>query len=85
MPEGKPNNESLFQDMTDKWPSAWVARQEVSRFTGGIISEKYLANLDSAGKGPAGRVRIGRKIAYPVASLVAWLESRTQKVKSREK
>lgn len=68
---------NIFQDMADKWPSAFVARTEAERFTGGIISEKYLANLDSAGKGPAGRVRIGRKIAYPVKEFIAWLESRS--------
>jgi len=68
---------NIFQEMADKWPSAFVARTEVERFTGGIISEKYLANLDSAGKGPAGRVRIGRKIAYPVREFIAWLESRS--------
>ncbi len=68
---------NTFQDMAEKWPSSMVARMEAERFTGGIISEKYLANLDSAGKGPAGRVRIGRKIAYPVKEFIAWLESRS--------
>jgi hypothetical protein len=42
----------LFKDMATRWPSTWVARTEVENFTGGLISEKYLANLDSAGKGP---------------------------------
>jgi len=74
---------SLFQSMAEKWPSTWVARTEAERFTGGIISEKYLANLDSAGKGPAGRVRIGRKIAYPVSEFIKWLESRSAVVSSR--
>jgi len=73
-------NEHLFHDLEDRWPSSLVARTEVQRFTGGLISEKYLANLDSQGKGPAGRVRCGRKIAYPVASLVKWLASRSQVV-----
>ena len=68
--------DTIFQNMAERWPSAWVARTQAERFTGGIISEKYLANLDSAGKGPAGRVRIGRKIAYPVGEFVKWLESR---------
>lgn len=74
-------NKNVFQSMADRWPSSFVARTEVERFTGGIISEKYLANLDSQGRGPAGRVRCGRKIAYPVATLVKWLESRLQAVK----
>jgi hypothetical protein len=68
---------ALFQDMASKWPSPWIARTEIERFSGGMISEKYLANLDSAGKGPAGRVRCGRKIVYPVVELVAWLEARS--------
>lgn len=74
---------ALFQDMASKWPSTWIARTEIERFSGGMISEKYLANLDSAGKGPAGRVRCGRKVVYPVAELVAWLESRSSVIPER--
>lgn len=69
--------EASFQNMADRWPSAWVSRTEVARFTGGIINEKYQANLDSQGRGPEGRVRIGRKIAYPVNNYIRWLESRS--------
>jgi hypothetical protein len=59
-----------------KWPSAYVARSEVARFTGGIIQPGTVANLDSIGKGPKGRIRLGRKIAYEVHAFVRWLESR---------
>jgi len=69
--------------MASRWPSSVVARTEIERFTGGVIREKYLANLDSAGKGPAGRVRVGRKIAYPVAEVVKWLESRSRAVEEQ--
>lgn len=75
--------EHIFQSMADRWPSPIVARTEIERFTGGMISEKYLANLDSAGKGPAGRVRCGRKIAYPVDALVDWLSARSSVVQDR--
>jgi hypothetical protein len=71
---------TIFQKMADRWPSTLVSRTSIPSFTGGIISEKYIANLDSAGKGPAGRVRIGRKIAYPVNEVVRWLEDRITKV-----
>ena len=47
--------------MAAKWPSAFVARSEVERFSGGIVKPSYLANLDCLGKGPAGRIRIGRR------------------------
>jgi len=76
---------TVFQSMADKWPSTWVSRTEAANFSGGIISEKYLANLDSAGKGPAGRIRCGRKIAYPVDELVKWLEARSEVVSERYK
>lgn len=73
-------NENVFQSMADRWPSSFVARTEVERFTGGIISEKYLANLDSQNKGCPGRVRCGRKIAYPVSEFVKWLAARSLRV-----
>lgn len=76
---------ALFQDMAAKWPSPWIARTEIQRFSGGMISEKYLANLDSAGKGPGGRVRCGRKVVYPVAELVQWLENRSSVIIDRHR
>ena len=66
-----------FSSLAEHWPSTFVARNEVRAFTGGIIDPKYLANLDSQGRGPAGRIRCGGKIAYPVDELVTWLEERS--------
>lgn len=63
--------------LADNWPSAFVAREEIGRFSGGILSTKYIANLDSQGRGPRGRIRCGRKIAYPTASIVEFMESRS--------
>lgn len=66
-----------LRSLADRWPSPFVARQEIRTFSGGIMSEKYIANLDSQGAGPPGRIRCGRKVAYPVNQLVEWLEGRT--------
>jgi len=74
---------SIFHKMAERWPSSIVSRTEISHFTGGIIAEKYLANLDCAGKGPKGRIRIGRKVAYPVNEVVKWLESRSSAISDR--
>ena len=52
--------------MAERWPSPYVARSEVKRFSGGILNPKYMANLDCRGEGPTGRIRVGRKVAYPV-------------------
>lgn len=74
-------SQNTFSNLADKWPSSLVARTEIEHFTGGIISQKYISNLDSQGLGPSGRVRIGRKIAYPVDDVIAWLEKRASTVK----
>ena len=68
---------TVFQSMADAWPSPIIARTESRAFTGGAISEKYLANLDSQGLGPEGRFRVGRKICYPTSEFVKWLERRS--------
>jgi hypothetical protein len=69
--------------LADKWTSTVVARGEVGNFSGGMVRPKYLANLDSKGEGPE-RIRIGRKIGYPVKSFVAWLEGRAQIVEKKK-
>lgn len=69
---------TIFQQMIDKWPSPIVARTEIETFTGGLMTEKYQANLDSAGKGPGGRIRCGRKIGYPVKNYIEWLSARSE-------
>lgn len=76
--------ETLFQELASKWPSAFVARTESEKFTGGLIGEKYLANLDSQGKGPAGRIRCGRKVVYPVTNFIKWLEDRSEEIPARK-
>jgi hypothetical protein len=65
-----------LKQLKDKWPSSVVARTDIRSFTGGLVSEKYLANLDSQGAGPEGRFKVGRKVGYPVDSLIRWLELR---------
>jgi hypothetical protein len=73
-----------FSLMKKAWPSTLVARSEVARFSGGIISSPYIANLDSKGLGPAERIRIGRKIAYPINALVDWLKERSTVLESKK-
>lgn len=63
--------------MADRWPSSVVARQEVSAFTGGVINEKTLANIDSNGEGPPS-MKIGRKRVYEVLPFISWLEGRME-------
>ncbi len=62
-------------ELATRWPSAFVARSEVGRFTGGIVSPKSLANLDSLGEGPP-RLKVGGRVAYKALDLVEFLKGR---------
>lgn len=75
------NDLSILRALAEKWPSPFVSREEVGRFSGGILHPRTMANLDCLGKGPAGRVRVGRKVAYRVDDLVKWLEERSERLK----
>jgi hypothetical protein len=76
--------EQHFFELKKSWPSTLVARDQVGKFSGGIISSKYIANLDCRGLGPVERLRIGRKVVYPVNSLVDWLASKSKILKSED-
>ncbi len=71
-------SEPDFSEMAKRWPSTYVARHRVDEFTGGIIHPRTLANLDSKKAGPPGKIRIGRKIAYPVVPSIKWLVRRAR-------
>lgn len=72
-----PEIKAAFQELAAKWPSAIVSRDQIKAFTGGAISIGRMANLDSLGQGPE-RLRMGRKVVYPVTSLVEWLAARAE-------
>ena len=67
-----------FEDMAKAWGCPYVAREELRRFSGGLLSPRYAANLDAQKKGIEGRIRCGRKVLYPAMSVVKFLEGRAQ-------
>ena len=67
-----------LQKLKERWPSSIVSRSKVGEFSGGLLNPKSFANADSAGIGPAGRIRCGRLIAYDVDQLILWMESRSK-------
>ncbi len=71
---------AYFDNLAEKWPSTVVCRSEIGKFSGGILTPRYVANLDSAGRGISGRIRVGRKICYPVQNVIRFLEKRAQEV-----
>lgn len=69
-----------FGKLADHWPSSLVARPEVSRFSGGILSGKTLANMASRGEKVPTAIHIGRKVAYDAVELADFLRSRSKDV-----
>jgi hypothetical protein len=67
-----------FQDFQEKLPP-FIARKDVGRLLGGCISSKSLANLDSLGLGPEGKLHNGRLIIYETGSLLLWLDQKKRK------
>lgn len=54
-----------------------IPRKRFEHYLGGILSQQYMANLDSRGDGPP-NVKIGRSVCYLRDPLVDWLEARIQ-------
>ncbi len=69
-----------LSEMAKAWPSPIVVRSKVPEFSGGLLNPRTLANHDSKGTGPRGKIRCGRLIAYRVEELVRWIEERAQEV-----
>ena len=67
-----------IKSLADKWPSTVVAREEIAKFSGGLLKAGTAANLDSAGIGIPGAFRHGRKIAYPVDSAIEFFIARIE-------
>ena len=56
----------------------FIARADVNTMLGSVVDVRTLANLDSLGKGPRMRMRIGNRVVYPTAYLLEWIEDRTE-------
>lgn len=68
----------IYKQMAEKWPSSIVARTEVGRFSGGALNSKTMANLDCSGNGPKGAFKVGRRVVYPVESLIIFLREQSR-------
>ena len=50
-----------------------IARKDVERFLGGIVTRKTLANADAKGEGPQDAYAVGRNVIYPRESLLEYV------------
>ncbi len=75
--------ETVFSRLASELPPV-IARSEVPRLLGGLVSAGTLANADSAGQGPAGRFYMGKRAAYGREELLDWLRSRLTAAKKHK-
>lgn len=67
--------DAIIKELEKHLPPVF-ARKEVGKLTGGLVAPHTLANADSQGTGPAGRLQIGRHSAYNRADFIVWLRAR---------
>ena len=67
--------EQIFENLSRTAPEI-ITRKKLHELTGGLVSEKTLANLDSLGEGIQPRMRIGGKVAYPKQAAITFLKQR---------
>ncbi len=77
------NVETILTELEKSLPPIF-ARKEVSKLTGGLVAPHTLANADSLGKGPNGRLLIGRHTAYNRNDFIAWLRTRIKPAMKNE-
>ncbi len=66
--------QKAITDIESRWKSGIVARSQVAEITGGALSPKSLANMDSQGIGPSEKFMVGRQVCYPLLAFLKWLE-----------
>jgi len=61
------------------------SRVVAAQLLGGLMSVGRLANLDSLGQGPQGRISLGRKVGYERSAFIVWLRSRGGEASAKPK
>lgn len=68
-----------FEKLNEDWPSPFVARSEMERFTHGLYKPRSMNTFDGAGKGIKRRITLGNKIAYLKIDVIDWLKRKEKK------
>ena len=72
------SKQEIIKNIIDLAGAPIISRKEASKLSGGLVSEKTLANLDCLNEGPKERVRIGSRIGYPVTAFAEWYANRVK-------
>lgn len=72
-PQDNPEHKREFLEALGFELPLYIARSDVERLLGGIVTGKTLANADARGNGPEVAYVVGRKVVYTRAALLDWL------------
>ena len=62
----------IYDKMVEAWKAPAVARSDIRLFSGGALSGKTVANLESKGIGPES-FKFRNRTCYETAKLAAWM------------
>ena len=69
--------ETILENLAHTLPEI-ATRKVIHEKTGGLFTEKTMANWDCFGEGIQPRLRIGGRVAYPKEAVIAFLKRRCQ-------
>ena len=65
-----------LQANADKWPSAFVSRTDIAKFTGGVITSRNMRVFDK----DIEKHRLGRKVFYKVWDVLEYIYKNTETI-----
>ena len=68
-----------FDKLAEDWPSPFVARSEIEKFTKGLYKARSMATFDSIGNGLKRKICWGNKIGYLKKDVIEWLKGKKGK------
>ena len=66
------SRKQMIEDIVTNWSAPTVAHTELEKISGGMLHPKTVANANSAGDGPGGRVKVGRRVGYLIRPFAEW-------------
>lgn len=66
------------------WPSPFVARTEIQKFTNGAYKTSTLNSLDGHKEGIERKIYLGTKVAYLKEDVIEWIKNRNVNKKKED-
>lgn len=68
-----------LEKMAEDWPSPFVARTEIEKFTKGLYKTKSMNVFDGMGTGIKRKILLGSRVAYLKEDVIEWLKQKKKK------